>query len=154
MHTVIVVVHVCTATLALGTGIAAYTFRNNTPRHRRLGIGYIAGWIGFAVTGLILGARDPAISVFEVLTVLGAVFVGLGLGTVKRRDAIGPAWITWHYRWMLTSLAFVVIATINQLLLQAGWRLPLWAFIGLSLTPFLVIPRLVDRLDRRYAPTA
>lgn len=150
MHTLLVTTHVLTAVVALVTGVAAFVSRDSTPRHRMLGKAYVGGWIGFATTGLVLGASDPIVSVFEVLTGIGAVCVGLGLCAAWRRKAIGSGWLHQHYQWMITSLAFVVVATVNQLLIQAGWPPPVSVFIGLTLLPFGVIPPIIRGLDHQY----
>lgn len=151
MHDTIVIIHVLAAILAVGAGPLAVRFPNGTPRHRTLGRLYVAAWVVFGTTGLYLGGIRPGISPFEILTVLGAGFVGVALYVLWRRQRIGPSWKRHHYRAMLISYAFVAIATLNQVLIHAGLEYPLWVFGLIALLPFAVLPRIRRRLDQQYA---
>ncbi len=150
MPTLLVVVHIAAATVALVAGPCAVQYPNGTPIHRRIGRAYVGGWLAFASTGAFLGAQRPGVSPFEVLNALGATFVVLGLLPLWRRERFGRRWRQYHYRAMLISVAFVVVASVNQVLMRLGFEYPWWAFGLLTLSPFLVLPLLRRRLDRRY----
>lgn len=143
-------VHVVVAICGLALGLAALRFPNGSPRHRRIGKGYLLCWLGIAITGFALGADTPAISPFEILTAVGLGFVALGYGTLLLRRRIGPRWKRHHYVWMSTSVAALIVTAANQILLQALGLYPRWLFWALVLSPFLVLPWLHAKLDRRY----
>jgi len=111
---------------------------------------YVAAWLVFGTTGMYLGGIRPGISPFEVLTLVGAGFVGVALYVLWRRRQIGPQWKRHHYRAMLTSYAFVAVATVNQILIHAGLEYPLWVFGLIAIVPFFVLPTVRRRLDRTY----
>jgi uncharacterized membrane protein len=150
MHATVVVLHIAAAVLALVVGPLAVRFPNGTPRHRGLGRSYVVAWIAFGTTGFYLGAIRPGITPFEVLNVLGAAFVLAALYPIWKRESIGPRWKRQHYRNMLISYAFVAVASINQAVSRAGVEYPLWMFGLIAFTPFLVIPRVIRRLDAAY----
>jgi hypothetical protein len=146
-------VHLLAACLALAVGIAAIRVRASRRTHRRLGLAYVACWAVIGTTGWVLGARRPGLSVFEVLNLIGVVLVVAGwsipaLAPVRRR--LGAGWRGPHLRLMLGSLAFPVIAGVNQLLGGAARALdvpyPMWAFYLLVAAPFVVLPRVGRRL--------
>ncbi len=51
---------------------------------------------------------------------------------------------------MIRSYAFVVVASINQIIVQGGLPNPPWLFWTLSLAPFVVLPPYVARLRGRF----
>ena len=138
------------ALVARVAGPLAVRYPNGTPRHRLCGRLYVGAWLRFGATGFYLGARHAGVSPFEVLNGVGAGFLGAGLWTVASKRRLGRTWKRVHYRMMLTSYAFVAVATVNQVLLQLGVRPSFWVLIPLALTPFLVLPRLHRRMDRAY----
>lgn len=154
MRSVLVVVHISLALLALLAGPFAVRLPNGTTRHRAIGKAYVAGWVGFGSTGVYLGALHPGISPFEILNLVGAGFVLAALYPLWRRARLGHRWRRLHYRGMLISYAFVAVATVNQLLRQAGLDYPFWVFIALAFAPFLILPGVLRRLDRIWAPAA
>ena len=143
-------VHVVSALAGLLLGIAALRFPNGTPRHRAIGKGYLLAWGGIGASGFALGADNPAVSPFEVLTVVGLLFVVLAYGAVLLRRRIGRQWLRYHYLWMTTSLAALVVTSLNQTILQLVGPYPPWLFWALVLSPFLYMPTLHRRLDERY----
>ncbi len=150
MYTMLLTVHVLSAITALVAGMCAYLFPNGTKTHRRAGRGYLWGWGIFAPTGLWLGAARPDVSAFEILTVLGLCAVLIGAIALRRKRALGPVWRHQHLRWMITSYAFVVVATLNQLLNQLDVSSPPWLFWLLVFAPFLILPPLIRRMRARY----
>lgn len=154
MPTVAVAIHVAFALAALVAGPLAVRFPNGTPRHRRIGRTYVLAWLVFGATGGYLGLLRPGITPFEVLNLLGFGFVVAALHALWRRRRIGRSWKRRHYRYMLISYAFVAVATVNQVLGQAGLAYPLWVFGALALAPFLVLPRVIRRLDAAYGSSA
>jgi hypothetical protein len=83
-------------------------------------------------------------------TVLGALSVLVAMQALRRRRTIGPRWRHQHLRWMIISLAFVVVATSNQLLVQAEVATPPWRFWALVASPFVVLPGYIRRWRARY----
>ena len=143
-------VHVASALAGLVLGAAALRFPNGTPRHRVIGKGYLLAWVGIGASGFALGADSPSLSPFEVLTVVGLLFVALAYGAVLFRRRIGRRWLRYHYLWMTTSLAALVVTAINQTLLQTVGPYPQWLFWAIVLSPFAYMPTLHRRLDERY----
>ena len=143
-------VHVASALAGLVLGAAALRFPNGTPRHRAIGKGYLLAWVGIGASGFALGADSPSLSPFEVLTVVGLLFVALAYGAVLFRRRIGRRWLRYHYLWMTTSLAALVVTAINQTLLQTVGPYPQWLFWAIVLSPFAYMPTLHRRLDERY----
>ena len=144
------ILHVCSALAGLALGIAALRFPNGTPVHRRIGKGYLLAWVGIGASGFALGADSTSISPFEILTVVGLLFVVLAYGAVLFRRRIGRQWLRYHYRWMTTSLAALVVTAMNQTLLQTVGLYPRWLFWALVLSPFVYMPALHRRLDEQY----
>jgi uncharacterized membrane protein len=146
----VVVTHVVGACGALLTGFWALNVPNGTPRHRLLGKLYLVMWFLLASAGVAIGWGRPGISVFEILNLLGAVCVAVAYGAVVVRRQLGRMWLHHHYNYMVSSLAFLVIATINQVLPRLGITYPIWVFFLMVASPSLVIPWYIRRLDRRY----
>lgn len=145
-------IHVVSALGGLLVGGAALREPNGTPRHRALGKAYLLAWGGIAGTGFALGADTPAISAFEILTVVGAGLVAGAYAAVRWRRTVGPAWLRWHYVLMTASLAALVVTGLNQLLILARPDHPRWIFWALMLSPFASLPPLHARLDKRFLP--
>jgi hypothetical protein len=57
---------------------------------------------------------------------------------------------------MLSSLAALIVATVNQVLPRLGIEYPIWVFIAMCAAPAVILPYFQRRLDRRYgfAPAA
>lgn len=106
-------------------------------------------WVLLAGGGTAIGWGNSGITVFEVLNVLGFGTVCIAYGAVLFRR-LGRTWLRVHYNWTVNSLAFLVIATINQVLPRLGIEYPIWVFVLMVASPSLVIPLYVRRLDRRY----
>jgi uncharacterized membrane protein len=153
MHTLLLTLHVASAVVALMTGLLAYRYPNGSPAHRRAGRGYIWAWGLFAPSGLWLGAARPALSPFEIITLLGLCAVIIGVVALRRKRQLGPVWRHHHLRWMIISYAFVVVATVNQLLNQLEVSRPPWLFWLLVFAPFFVLPPLIRRVRHRYPIT-
>jgi uncharacterized membrane protein len=149
LHTIIVFAHVISAVGALIAGCLAFTLTKGTQRHRVIGKTYVAMWLIIALTGYTLGA-DRTISVFEVATAFGVFSTAKAYWVVRKRKQIGPRWMAKHYEWMLSSMAALVVATINQVLPRMGIEYPTWVFVALAISPALIFPFIQRRLDRRY----
>lgn len=157
LHTTILIIHIIGACGALISGFWALNVQHNTRMHRLLGKVYLAMWVLLAGGGTAIGWGNPDITIFEVLNVLGVGTVCIAYGAVLFRRRLGRSWLRIHYNWTVSSLAFLVIATINQVLPRVGIEYPIWVFIIMVASPSLVIPLYVRRLDRRYGfakPTA
>lgn len=149
-YALVITVHVVGAVGALTTGTLAFTVQNNALRHRLLGKLYLVSWLMLGSAGVIIGSWHPGITVFEVLNALGLASTVYAYSFVVRRKQLGRTWLRGHYRWMLTSLAFVVVATINQVLPRMGIEYPIWVFYLLVAAPVPLNIVLVRRLDQRY----
>jgi hypothetical protein len=73
--------------------------------------------VGLGGTAAVLGARRPGLSAFEILNAIGGVVVAAAyavpaIGAVRRR--LGGGWLRLHVRLVLTSLAFIAVAMLNQ----------------------------------------
>lgn len=149
--------HLALAALAFGVGVAALRRRATPAAHRRLGLAYVACWVALFASGAVLGARRPGVSVFEVINAVGMAQVALGflIPAVRPvRRALGGDWMRWHVRLMLGSLAYPVVAALNQAAPHAlgalGLPYPAWAFYLLVLSPFAVLPRVGRRMLDAY----
>lgn len=95
-------------------------------------------------------APVPGISPFDILNMIGFSFVFGSYAAIIFRKRIGRSWLRLHYNAMLNSIAFLVIAAINQVLPRVGISYLIWVFYLLCLTSFFILPRYVRRLDQRY----
>ncbi|WP_034344316.1 DUF2306 domain-containing protein [Deinococcus misasensis] len=142
--------HVVTASMALLSGFAAINLQRKAPLHRIAGKVYLLAWLGFAVSGLVIGARRPEVAPTEIITVIGLLVTMRAYWAVLNRKKLGRKWLQLHYSNMLSSLAFVCIATLNQILFRT-FDLPSWFFWVLVALPFFVLPLYGNALNRRYA---
>ncbi|GEM47624.1 DUF2306 domain-containing protein [Deinococcus cellulosilyticus] len=145
----LVLFHVVTAGTALLSGFTAVNLQRKAPLHRIAGKAYLLSWLGFAASAYLIGARRPEISPFEVITTIGLFFTLMAYWAVLNRRKLGPRWIGLHYNNMLSSLAFVCIATLNQILFRM-FDVPQWSFWVLVALPFFVLPIYGRKLNRRY----
>lgn len=150
LHTLVVITHVVGACGALIAGFLALNIPNGTSIHRFIGKIYLVMWFLLFSSGVLIGLERPGISIFEVLNILGAGTVIVAYSAVLFRKQLGRIWLRRHYNWMVSSLAFLVIATINQMLPRLGITYPMWAFILMVASPSFIIPLYIRRLDRRY----
>lgn len=153
-ETVLVTAHVGGALAALSAGFVAISVRTGSRAHKLAGKVYMAGWAALALAGALLGADDGRLTAFEALNAISFGFAIAALLAVALRRRIGQRWLRLHLDWMLTSLAGLWVATANQLLARLAHALdlpyPLWLFVLLCLTPFVVLPRLGASLARRH----
>jgi uncharacterized membrane protein YozB (DUF420 family) len=156
LHTLTVALHVSAVVAAAAA--APLALRTALPLgarlagHRVAGRVYALAWACIVVTGAVLGARRPGVSVFEVLNVLGAASVAGAVATAALsalRRRLGREWLRWHLRLMLASTAFLVVATANQALARLPGGYPGWLFYALVAAPSFVLPRVVRRLAAR-----
>lgn len=147
----LVAFHVVSASTALIAGFTAVTLQRKAPLHRMAGKVYLLAWLGFAASAYALGARRPEISPFEIITTIGIFFTLRAYWAVLNRKKLGKRWLSLHYDNMLSSLAFVCIATLNQILFRI-FDLPQWSFWILVALPFFVLPIYAKKLNRLYLP--
>lgn len=150
MLLLILSIHIVGVLLALSCGFLAFRYPNGTKVHRLLGRGYILGWLLLTTGGTLLGARHPGISVFEILTWIGAVMTlrALFITCCARRT---KGWRERHYEAMLLSYVFVIQGSLNQILsrvLPNDMMLPL--LVLLVVAPFFGIPIAMKRLRQRF----
>lgn len=148
----LVSLHIAAALVGLGLGFANLRQPDGGPRHRARGTAYLAAWLCVATTGLALGADTPALSAFEILTLVGLGCVAFAYAAVRFRRRIGRRWLRWHYVWMSASVAALVVTSVNQTLLQTWGPYPRWMFWALVLSPVFVLPTYHRGLDRRFLP--
>jgi uncharacterized membrane protein len=149
-HTLIVSLHIVGAVGALIAGTLAFIFPNGTRVHRWIGKIYLLMWATLAICGYIIGWGRPGISIFEVATAFGVLATVYAYAMVLFRKRIGRSWLQRHYSWMLSSMAALVVATVNQMLPRLGLQYPIWVFILMCLSPSVILPLFQRRLDRRY----
>ncbi|MBB6098687.1 putative membrane protein [Deinobacterium chartae] len=152
MHLVLLLLHVGGAVAALVAAASALRAQPGSLTHRRAGRVYVISWVILTVAGFILGAADPDISSFEVLNALGMACVVIAMTAIWFKRRLGRAWLKTHYGWMLNSTAFLVIATLNQVLPRVGLSYPDWVFWLMVAAPFFVLPGVIARYDARYSP--
>jgi len=150
----LIATHVVSALAGLGLGFAALAFPNGSPRHRAIGKAYLGAWLAVATSGCILGADAPALSAFEILTIVGLGCVAFAYAAVRLRRRIGPRWLRWHYVWMSASVAALIVTSVNQTILQTWGPYPRWMFWALVLSPVAILPAYHRALDRRFQPSA
>jgi hypothetical protein len=150
VYGIVLVLHIIGAVGALVTGFLALNIPNGTPRHRLIGKAYLVLWLLVFINGGIIGYWHRHLTVFQLLNTLGMSMVALAYGTIIFRKRIGSTWLHKHYTYMVTSMAFLVVATVNQVLPRLGWNYPLWVFLLMVASPAFVLPLYVRRLDRRY----
>ena len=151
MRTVLLSLHIAGAVVALVCGMLALIEQNGTAKHRLAGKLYVIGWSVLFLGGVGLGFLRAGISPFDVLNVLGMFFVVRSYSHIVRRARLGRIWLRRHYSDMLTSMAFLVVATTNQILLRSlGELYPWWGVIVLSILPTPVLIFAMRKFDRRY----
>jgi hypothetical protein len=147
------------ALLALGTAIA-WRPKTRSARHETLGRIYLAGMLPSLGLAMAAGARDPGLTVFEVIapTVAVGLVVGRWAVTASGRRRLGPRWLRVHVTTMGTSLISLYTAGTIQLVsaLQGGAGTPL---LWLAVVPTVVGAPLIEsaigrRAPRRAAPCA
>ena len=149
LYGTLVATHITGALGALITGFLAITLQANTPTHRIVGKWYLAMWMLLFVGGLGIAIHARQFSAFQVLNWLGLGFALRAYYIVLRRKSIGRQWLRKHYVNMLTSLAFVCIASIYFVIRRTMPEL-WWTIIPLSIAPQFIIPVYVRKLDQRY----
>lgn len=146
------------ALLALGTAIAV---RPKTRRagHPVLGRLYAAAMLPSLALAMLAGARDPAITVFEVITppLTVGLLVGWWAGTAGGRRRLGAAWVRVHASGMGGSLIGLYSAgTIQVVQRLAGDDTPLLtlAFLPTIIGSPIIAAAIARRAPRRAAPSA
>lgn len=113
---VLIVLHAAGAVMLLLIGGAAIGVRKRRAgSHGRLGRTYLVLLVATLSGGMLIGARDPAISVFEIVTPPTLLLGVIGFRAVRRRaDWLGRPWIAWHIGSQIGSYIGVVTATLFQ----------------------------------------
>lgn len=108
----IIAFHAVVATALLVTGLLVLRApKRRRGRHGRLGEAYFWLLLVALASGMVVGARDPALSPFEIAT---PPTFALGLGgylLAKRRP---KGWLPWHIAGQGGSYIGVVTATLFQ----------------------------------------
>lgn len=104
--------HAIAGMLVLVLGLVAiFARKRRRGAHGRAGRAYVVLMLVVCVGGLIIGARDPALSPFEIAVAptLGPLLIGTY--AVRRKGRIlGRHWLTWHIGGMGGSFIGVVTA--------------------------------------------
>lgn len=132
------------ALLVLGTAIATRP-KGRRAGHPLLGRIYVAGMVPSLALAMVAGARDPGISVFEVITppLTAALLLGWWAGTSGGRRRLGAAWVRVHASGMGGSLIGLYSAgTIQVVQRLAGDDTPL---LALAFVPTIVGSPLIRR---------
>jgi hypothetical protein len=108
----IIVAHASIGVAVLLLGLTALTARKRRGRHTRAGTVYFWIMVPLLVSGVVIGARHPGISPFEVAVIPTGVPLLLGYWAVRRRPRrfLGQPWLTWHISGMGGSFIGVVTA--------------------------------------------
>jgi len=152
-QTIIVTTHVAGAIGALITGFLALKFPNGTPRHRTLGKLYMLCWALLTIGGAIIGSWNAGFSVFELMNLIGFLCVVMAYCMIVFRKRIGHAWRHYHYNWMITSIAFLIVGTINVVLRHTLGGVPMWFFYLTVVVAAVATNWYVRRVDRQYGYT-
>lgn len=131
--------------------------------HPRVGEAYFWLLVVTLTSGMLVGARSPAISVFEMATPPTLLLGILGYAAVKRRPRLwlGRPWLHWHIFGMGGSYIGVVTATLFQIVpraLEAALPPPLLppgivVVVLLFATPAVVGTGLINRAQRKWVKT-
>jgi hypothetical protein len=149
-QTAILLMHGIGAVGALVTGFLALTYPNGTSKHHLIGKLYLLCWLLLFIGGAIVGSWRPGLSIFEILNILGFASTLFAYAMVLFRKRIGRVWLRRHYNWMITSLTFVVVATVQVVLRHTLDGLPIWVVYLSIVAPAPIVNWYVRRLDRRY----
>jgi peptidoglycan/LPS O-acetylase OafA/YrhL len=140
-----------TVLLALGVLAALSPKRRRRSPHRRFGQAYVLLLIVVLPTGMVIGAHDPALSLFELATpptlLLG--LAGWSAGRARPRRWWGQPWRTWHIAGMGGSLIGVITATAFQVVPRLVEITPVIA-MALWSVPTIVGSVLIARATRRW----
>src|SRR5690348_3408345 len=94
---IVIVVHAALGTAALVVGLRALLARKRRGRHTNLGEIYTWTMLPLLATGVAIGARDPAISPFEIAVFPTAIPLLVGyLAGKERKPWLGRPWVAWH----------------------------------------------------------
>src|SRR5689334_20969123 len=122
VRSMLIVAHAAAGIAALVLGLLALTARKRRGRHTRAGDAYFWVMVPLLASGLVIGARDPAISPFEIAVIPtgGPLVLGYWAGKRRPRHLLGQRWLTWHIAGMGGSFIGVVTAGLFQLLSPAS----------------------------------
>jgi hypothetical protein len=112
----LLVLHVASAVVLLVIGALNIGLtKRRTGAHGRLGHAYLVLLFIALGSGMAIGARNPGISVFEILTPPTLALGVMGyIAARQRRDWLGQPWVAWHIRGQGGSYIGVVTATLFQ----------------------------------------
>jgi hypothetical protein len=149
----VTVVHATLGTLLVVAGVAASLTpkRRRRSPHRRIGRLYVGLLVVVLPTGMVIGAADPAITLFEVATP-PTLAMGLGgwwAGRARPRRFLGQPWRVWHIAGMGGSLIGVITATAFQLVPRIVAMDPVTT-TAVWLVPTLVGSVLISRATARW----
>lgn len=149
------VLHATLGTLLVLAGAAASLSpkRRRRSAHRRVGQVYMALLVTVLPTGMILGAANPGVTLFEIATpptlLLG--LAGWWAGRTRPARFLGRPWRVWHIAGMGGSLIGVVTATAFQVVGRlVGMHPPV--VLALWLVPTVVGSVLIARAQARWTP--
>jgi uncharacterized membrane protein len=125
-------VHMLLGLVALGLGSAVVTMEKGTPRHRRIGLAYVAVMLGLNGTAFLLYGLWGRWGPFHTLAVVSLATVGIGLLSAWLQRP--RRWVEVHARFMAWSYAGVLAAFFSEI----GARLP-----GVGLLPGVLVPSTV-----------
>src|SRR5262249_40551584 len=132
--------HVSVGLTLLVLGLVALLGRKSRrARHPAVGHGYFAALVLTLSTGLLIGARHPGLTLFEVATPPTFALGLLGWSAGLRR---GQGWLRWHIVGMAGSYIGVVTAFGFQAVPRNLW--PVWWVL-----PTVIGSTLIARATRR-----
>lgn len=151
----VIAFHALAGIVLLVVGLLALTAQKSRRSiHPRLGEAYFWVLVITLSSALVVGARDPAISIFEIVTPPTFLLGLLGYVMVKRKPRrwLGRPWLMWHivgqsgsYIGAVTAASFQIFPRFlppHELLTASYWLVP-------SLIGSLLIRRTIRKWMRR-----
>ncbi|HEV8053232.1 MAG: hypothetical protein H0V04_00420 [Chloroflexi bacterium] len=118
--------------------------------HGRVGRAYLVLLVAALGSGMVIGARDPAISVFEIVTPPTLILGISGYVAARYRRAwLGRPWVFWHIQGQGGAYIGVVTATLFQTVPRVVPSSPL-LLILLGVLPSIVGTILIVVAIRRW----
>ena len=135
----LIVAHAAAGIAAFALGAFALRARKRRGRHTRAGDAYFWVMVPLLVSGIAIGAGDPAISPFEIAVIPtgGPLLLGYWAGKRRPRKFLGQSWLTLHIAGMGGSFIGVVTAGAFQSVY------PLLPDHALTMTATFALPALV-----------
>ncbi len=111
LHSPTSVFHVSVALLAVGFGTGVLLFRKGTPRHRRVGYGYVVCMVLVNLTAFRLFYLFGDFGIVHVGAIASLLMLSGGISMAVYRPV---NWLVWHYRLMSASVTGLYAAGLVE----------------------------------------